>query len=122
MSKIMDLADTYSVQKARYWVHHESVTHDDVLLARVVLKQAVKAEQDYARAVIGDRDEWKARTEFSFKERDKLTLAHAERTVERDVLRKLIMRLHSAKGRYHTQLAACDLFDAVGLKNERPTK
>jgi len=26
------------------------------------------------------------------------------------------------KGRYHTQLAACDLFDAVELKNERPAK
>jgi len=35
---------------------------------------------------------------------------------------KLITQLHKAKNRYHTQLAACDLFDACGLKNERPTK
>jgi hypothetical protein len=39
---------------------------------------------------------------------------------ERDKLRTLISKLHTAKGRYHTQLAVCDLFDAVGLKNERP--
>lgn len=37
-------------------------------------------------------------------------------------LSALVTKLHAAKGRYHTQLAACDLFDAVGLKNERPTK
>jgi len=41
---------------------------------------------------------------------------------ERDQLRTLITKLYTAKGRYHTQLAACDLFDAVGLKNERPVK
>jgi hypothetical protein len=35
-------------------------------------------------------------------------------------LELLIKRLHKAKGRYHTQLATCDLFDAVGLPNERP--
>ena len=39
-----------------------------------------------------------------------------------DALRTLITRLHAAKGRYHSQQAACDLFDAVGLKNERPVK
>ena len=41
---------------------------------------------------------------------------------EIDRLRTLITKLHAAKGRYHTQLACCDLFDAVGLKNERPVK
>ena len=39
-----------------------------------------------------------------------------------DALRALITKLHAAKGRYHTQLVCCDLFDAVGLKNERPVK
>ena len=39
-----------------------------------------------------------------------------------DALRTLITKLHAAKGRYHSQQAACDLFDAVGLKNERPVK
>ena len=39
-----------------------------------------------------------------------------------DALRAAIAKLHAAKGRYHTQLAACELFDAVGLKNERPVK
>ena len=34
----------------------------------------------------------------------------------------LIRKVHTAKGRYHMQLAMCDLFDAVGLSNERPKK
>ena len=37
-------------------------------------------------------------------------------------LRDAVKRLHAAKGRYHTQHAICDLFDLVGLKNERPKK
>ena len=41
---------------------------------------------------------------------------------ERSKLRDSVKRLHAAKGRYHTQIAACDLFDLVGLKNERPKK
>jgi hypothetical protein len=39
-----------------------------------------------------------------------------------DALRTLVTKLHAAKGRYHSQIAACNLFDAVGLKNERPVK
>lgn len=38
------------------------------------------------------------------------------------MLRDAVKRLHAAKGRHHAQLAACDLFDLCGLKNERPTK
>lgn len=34
----------------------------------------------------------------------------------------LVRKVHTAKGRYHTQLAMCDLYDAVGLPNERPKK
>lgn len=33
-----------------------------------------------------------------------------------------VKRLHAAKGRYHTQLAACDLFELCGLPAERPKK
>lgn len=43
-------------------------------------------------------------------------------SAERVNVRAAVHRLHAAKGRYHTQIAACDLFDLVGLKNERPTK
>ena len=43
-------------------------------------------------------------------------------SAERVKVRAAINRLHAAKGRYHTQIAICDLFDLVGLKNERPTK
>lgn len=39
-----------------------------------------------------------------------------------EALRKAVVKLHAAKGRYHTQIAACDLYDLLGLKNERPTK
>ena len=41
---------------------------------------------------------------------------------ENEAMRTAIKKLHAAKGRYHTQLAACDLYDLLGLKNERPTK
>lgn len=39
-----------------------------------------------------------------------------------EAMRKAVVKLHAAKGRYHTQLAACDLYDLLGLKSERPTK
>ena len=34
----------------------------------------------------------------------------------------LVRQLHQAKGRYHTQLATCALFDAFGLSNTKPEK
>lgn len=37
-------------------------------------------------------------------------------------LRSLIGKVHAAKGRHHTQIAMCDLYDAVGLANVRPAK
>lgn len=41
---------------------------------------------------------------------------------ENEAMRSAIKKLHAAKGRYHTQIAACDLYDLCGLKNERPAK
>lgn len=41
---------------------------------------------------------------------------------EIEAMRSAVHKLHAAKGRYHTQIAACDLYDLLGLKNERPTK
>ena len=32
----------------------------------------------------------------------------------------LIKAVHRAKGRYHSQQAMCDLYDACGLSNTRP--
>jgi hypothetical protein len=37
-------------------------------------------------------------------------------------LQDLVAQLHKAKGRYNTQIATCDLFDAVGLSNVRPVR
>ena len=37
-------------------------------------------------------------------------------------LKRAVQRVHEAKGRYHSQLAMCDLYDLCGLKNERPAK
>lgn len=34
----------------------------------------------------------------------------------------LVTQLHQAKGRYHTQLATCALFDAFGLPNVKPER
>ena len=45
--------------------------------------------------------------------------AHARTATD---LQAAVKRLHAARGRYHTQLAACDLFDLCGLPNERPKK
>ena len=41
---------------------------------------------------------------------------------ENEKLRALIVRVHKSKGRYHSQIAMCDLYDAVGLSNTRPSK
>lgn len=41
---------------------------------------------------------------------------------EHEALRKAVIKLHAAKGRHHTQIAACDLYDLCNLKNKRPTK
>jgi len=41
---------------------------------------------------------------------------------ENEKLRALIVRAHKAKGRYHSQIAMCDLYDAAGLLNTRPSK
>lgn len=34
----------------------------------------------------------------------------------------LVQAVHKAKGRYHSQIAMCDLYDACGLPNQRPEK
>ena len=47
---------------------------------------------------------------------------HEKLKAEHEALRKAVIKLHAAKGRYHTQIAACDLYDLCYLKNERPTK
>ena len=42
---------------------------------------------------------------------------------EHEALRKAVIKLHAANGRYHnTRLAVCDLFDLCGLPSERPAK
>jgi hypothetical protein len=41
-------------------------------------------------------------------------------TAERDVLRTLVVNVHHAKGRYHSQLAMCALYEACGLPNVKP--
>ena len=35
---------------------------------------------------------------------------------------RLVTAVHTAKGRYHNQLAMSALYDACGLPNEKPTK
>lgn len=36
------------------------------------------------------------------------------------VLKALVVNTHKAKGRYHSQLAMCALYEAVGLPNVKP--
>ena len=35
-------------------------------------------------------------------------------------LKTLVQKVHKAKGRYHSQIAMCNLYDACGLPNVRP--
>ena len=37
-----------------------------------------------------------------------------------NAIESAVRKLHSAKGRYHNQLAACELYDLFGLKNYKP--
>ena len=48
---------------------------------------------------------------------------YVEREVAQPVrsdLTSLVRKVHKAKGRYHTQLSMCDLYDACGFPNFRP--
>jgi uncharacterized heparinase superfamily protein len=36
------------------------------------------------------------------------------------VIDKLVKAVHSAKGRHHSQIAMCDLYEACGLPFQRP--
>ena len=55
---------------------------------------------------------------------DSLNESEDQRHMQRRILQleDAIKALHSARGRYHTQLAACDLFDLCGLSNTRPER
>lgn len=37
-----------------------------------------------------------------------------------ELLKDAVRKVHAAKGRYHSQQAMCDLYEAVGLPNVRP--
>jgi hypothetical protein len=52
----------------------------------------------------------------------KCSKAYGGLQAENEALRSAIVKLHKAKGRYHTQLAVCDLFELCGLTAERPKK
>ena len=63
-----------------------------------------------------DQAEWSASSHtHAIHDRDRLQQ-------ENEQLRQAVARLHAAKGRYHTQLAACDLYDLCGLPSERPPR
>jgi hypothetical protein len=40
----------------------------------------------------------------------------------RDELVQAVRKVHAAKGRYHSQLAMCDLYNLCVLPHERPMK
>lgn len=68
----------------------------------------VDGEDKYGYATYDDAHSAKQMTEYG-------QLCRAD-------LISLIAAVHKAKGRYHSQLAMCDLYDAVGLANTRPEK
>jgi hypothetical protein len=84
--------------------------------------EQIKAERDELRKRADWYEELRKATDGgseSMTHEDAIDHVHAL-AAENKVLRDTIKRVHSAKGRYHTQIAMCDLFDLVGLKNERP--
>lgn len=87
------------------------ITHPDVGAQLVHRKQAA-AELRRLHAANVDCTAWYEAIKADY---DKLKAEH-------EALRKAVVKLHAARGRYHTQIAACDLYDLLGLKNERPTK
>lgn len=69
---------------------------------------------------------------FSDKTKDELRKAESNITAMRDALSQhdsapsreqlaaAVRKMHAAKGRYHSQIATCDLFDLLGLPCVRP--
>ena len=56
------------------------------------------------------------------KDYDELMLRAANQALTLMEQHNAVKKLHDAKGRYHTQLAICDLFELHGLPCERPKK
>ena len=48
------------------------------------------------------------------------TIAALESAIAQPDLKPLVQTVHKAKGRYHSQIAMCDLYDACSLPNFRP--
>src|SRR5574343_495004 len=55
-------------------------------------------------------------------ELDKAKTKLRSRSEQIKAITHLVTQLHQAKGRYHTQLATCALFDAFGLSNTKPER
>ena len=98
-NKIMKLADQYAECAKHHLMMHP---------LRIQAYEALRAEVERVTFELDSMQKHEATLE------DKDKVIHS--------LTELVKKLYAAKGRYHTQLAACDLFDACGLKNERPVK
>ena len=51
---------------------------------------------------------------------DQLISAEEVLALRVKILEAAIKKTHSAKGRYHSQLAMCELYDLMGLPNIKP--
>lgn len=56
------------------------------------------------------------------RERDDFQAISSRQALTIQAQNNAVKKLHDAKGRYHTQLAICDLFELHGLPCERPVK
>ncbi len=79
------------------------------------LMDAIEAELAKPDQAAADKQCIRALSE----ERDRLVGMHEERY---EKLKCLVVATHKAKGRYHSQLAFCDLYEACGLLCVRPVK
>jgi len=109
--ELMELVDKCIVTYAIHGTSDYMIVDDGKARAEVAV--AVEALQAELEQVKGYWKEATAKNRQLLEERDALQARARE-------LCDLVRNVHKAKGRYHTQLAMCDLFDSVGLSNERP--
>jgi hypothetical protein len=48
--------------------------------------------------------------------------ANLQKSAKLEKLLAAVVKIHAAKGRYHTQIAAAELYELCGLPAERPKK
>lgn len=92
------------------------------------LSQLLTEILEVHRSTLGDKDAWaKVRSMLNTAlnsakedEAQAVKLSNAEATKQLAALRAAVAKMHAAKGRHHTQIATCDVYELCGLPFVRP--